>query len=155
MQYSGYLAATIKKGGVLMRKYTHIIIVVVPVFLCIFAMGVSAQKDEILKGSWENGKYTKGVWKLVIHADGSYEAFKKVQDSRDTIKGNCKIVEKWTDCEGCLCYKTVFEMGKGKKSYGLMKINATGKMLEYVEDPREFPVMFSPEAYTYRKLFRK
>ncbi len=138
-----------------MKKYAHIIIVVASIFLCIASTGFSAQTDKELKGSWENSQYTKGVWKLIIHADGSYVAFRKVQDSGITIKGKCKIVEKWKDSEGCLCYRTVFEGDKGNKSFGLMKINATGKMLEYVEDPREFPIMFNSEIYTYRKLFRK
>ena len=139
----------------MLRKCSYIQFVIIVICFCFFSSVFAAQEYTDLKGVWENAQYKEGVWKLVFQADGSYEALTKEGTSKNTIKGKCKIVERWTDSEGCLCFKTILMVDKGEKSYCLMKISSSGKMLEYVEDSREYPKFFSSEAYIYRKLYRK
>ena len=138
----------------MLKKYAYIQVLAVAIFICLSSMSFAAQNNERLKGTWENPQYIEGVWKLIFHADGSYDAFSKLEASKGAIKGECKIVEKWTDSNGCFCYKTIFWSDKGQKSYCLMKISASGKILEYVEDFMEYPKLFNSEVYTYRKLYK-
>ena len=121
----------------MLRKCAYIQFVVIVICFCLFSSVFAAQEYTDLRGVWENTQYKEGVWKLVFQADGSYEALTKEGTSKNTIKGKCKIVEKWTDSKGCLCFKSILHVEKGKKSYCLMKISSSGKMLEYVEDSRE------------------
>ena len=139
----------------MLRKYVYIQFAVAAVFFCFFSTGFAATEFEELCGTWENTQYQEGVWKLVLQPDGSYEVLAEKGASKNPIKGKCKIVEKWTDSEGCLCYKAIFHAVNGEKSFFLMKISTSGKTLEYVEDSREYPKFFSSEAYIYRKLHKK
>lgn len=144
-----------QKGEIMWRKYAYVQVVVAAIFFCFVTTVVAATDYKELGGVWENPQYGEGVWKLRIGADGSYESFAKLKASTSTFKGKCKVVEKWTDSEGCLCYKTILLSDTGEKSFCLMKISPSGKILEYVEDSKEYPRFFNSEVYTYRKLYRK
>ncbi len=149
------MGKTVNKGGDDAEKIRNHSSCWIGSFFCLLTVIVAAQNYKELGGTWENPQYSEGVWKLSIAADGSYESFAKAGTVKSAFTGKCKIVDKWRDSWGCLCYKTILHSDTGKMSYCLMKISTSGNMLEYVEDAKEYPRFFNPEVYTYRKLYRK
>lgn len=140
----------------MLKKIAYIQVVLASFFIWLFYTNVTGQEAEnSLSGTWANMEYREGIQKLIINADGSYVGFTKAKPTKAAIKGNCKIVEKWSDSEGCDWYKSIFLGEGGEKSFCLMKISDSGKTFEYVEDSNEFPRLFNAEVYFYRKFNRK
>ena len=140
----------------MLRKTIYIQVILLSIGLCSVLKDASAQQVvEVLCGTWANREYTQGTQKLIIAPDGSYVGYASEDPSRACMKGNCKIAEKWSDWRGNFWYKIIFLSEDGDKSFCLMKVSASGTMIECVHDPNEFPRFFDAGVYTYRKYYRQ
>ena len=138
------------------KKFIYIQVVMLSIVFCFFITISAAQSFETtLRGTWANMEYTEGTQRLIISADGSYVGYTKSDPTKACIRGNCKIVEKWSDTAGNRWYRSIFISDNGEKSFCLMKISQSGKIIECAHDSIDFPKFLSSEVYTYQKFYRQ
>jgi len=140
----------------MLKKITYVQVVVVSLFICLSYTNVAAQDVEAkLCGTWANMEYAEGTQKLIISENGSYVGYAKANPTKACMQGNCKVVEKWSDSAGNRWYKSIFLSDNGEKTFCLMKVSDSGNTIECAEDSKEYPKIFSAEAYSYRKFYRQ
>jgi hypothetical protein len=137
------------------------------VFSCLHSFGDDKEKygfyvprkNEEIYGIWINTTYTGWTYaqKWVIYDWGGYERYSKATDETFVI-GAYIIVDRWTDSEGNIWYKTyVHERNEWIPVFELNKISKAGAVLEYVIAFDDFPTadnMNSKNPY-YRIYYRE
>ena len=119
------------------------------------AIGIPAAGAGGLCGTWVNPEYSKTAAKVIFHPDGTFEALPMIESAEAMERGTCKIVEKWTDPDGCACFKAVFWSEKNERAFWLMKISESGETFEYIQKLEGFPASMDQGADSYRKYTRK
>ena len=114
--------------------------------------------NEEIYGTWINEDYPGGLFgaqKMTIHPDRTYEVFAKTTDTTSRWGGTMTIIDKWTDSEGSIWYKTHRKSISGRFWYGLDKISSSGSIYEYVQSHVDHPTEMDTGHYRYRIYYRK
>ena len=100
------------------RKLIYIQVVLVAMALCLISTDAAAQTIEAtLCGTWSNAEYAQGTQKLILSADGSYVGYTKADPTKACMRGNCKVVERWSDSAGNRWFRSIFLSENGEKSF--------------------------------------
>jgi len=120
------------------------------------------KKDyRFIAGTWINEEYNSHahIGKFVIRRDGSYDAYFKTTDTEIAEKCHYIIVDKWTDSQGNIWYKTNEWFGvvvEGKPSqYSLSRFSNSGKVWEYIGLPGGFPTELDENNFHYHIYYRQ
>ena len=100
-----------------------------------------AKSDEELFGTWANPDY--GVdhsQKFIFYDWGYLEKYKKVKDQHPNRRGTFFLIDKWTDSEGSIWYRTHMRYrGSTDIRFYFMKIDKRERVLETVWSYNDFP----------------
>jgi hypothetical protein len=102
---------------------------------------VPSQNEEMY-GTWVNAKYDgmAHVQKFVYYYWGYGEEFRKVADKDPSAKWTFTIVDKWSDSDGSIWYKSyVITNNDFSVWFILSKISNHGTVFELVENVGDFP----------------
>jgi hypothetical protein len=120
--------------------------------------------NEEIYGTWTNPDSAQQ--KVVIGPSG-WLIYAYMDDTSEIWGGSGQIVQKWTDSQGVIWYKTFSTVtsgyggGRGGKSQSLYRLSKGGTVLEAQEatvadlDPKQFPARIDPnDRDNYRMYFR-
>jgi hypothetical protein len=123
--------------------------------------------DDPLFGTWINEEYggiSKGTeaQKCVIFSDGRELDYQTMSDADPEWEGRFTIEEKWVDEEGNHWYKTSwtanyypYRKEESWKGFGLMRVNASGTILEGVSAEAGYPEELSVIGGAYGVYYRQ
>ncbi len=95
---------------------------------------------EEIYGTWINEAYTgTRSQKLIIYDWGYGEAFSKAGDTTLRFRWTMAILDKWTDEEGNIWYKTLERSSYGGRAYELYRISNDNRVLENATKTNGFP----------------
>jgi hypothetical protein len=120
-----------------------------------------AKEDEELFGIWINFQYdgTNKYSKVQINPDGTWFEYINSYDEKPPFRGEYTIIEKWTDSEGYIYYKTIVERNDVASDplYILSKIQKDGNVYEDIWTTLHMPEEFDTEKmlYLYRIYYRQ
>jgi hypothetical protein len=105
-------------------------------------------KEYEFYGTWVNPDYKfadKASPKFIIHPNGKLEWYAIGTEKTTTYYGEFVIINKWTDSKGNIWYSITWK-GDYEKfwTYVLAKISNSGKTLEYVDSPNDYPKEIDP-----------
>jgi hypothetical protein len=130
----------------------RILLVVLAIVLLSSVDGLAARKKimieseiiyDVLTGTWINRDYEKEnkTSKLVIHQDGSYDKYLKVDSEKRSAWSEYEVAEAWTDSKGRYWYRATTHslsyVSPDKNEYG--RIDTTKSVWEYVWSTLEIP----------------
>jgi hypothetical protein len=139
--------------------------------LALFATGCATTTSatggvEKLHGTWANKEYFGTYWThtFTIYPDGRELWWD--QSAVDMPSGEARFVieKKWMDGQGNTWYRLTErgsylpyneEVAKANPLYSLMKIDATGKILELENSKADFPATFGALGGTHFIYFRR
>jgi hypothetical protein len=102
---------------------------------------------ELYSGTWVNPDYRWDTAKRVIKPDSTWEHYIDVDKQTYACYGHDTIMEKWTDSEGNIWYKALWEcIPHQLKGYVYGKISESGNIHEYIWDFKEIH-KWKPEQY--------
>ena len=144
-------------------KTTKLISGVVSILVLLaFTLGYAEEKkayvpkhDEEVYGPWVNTDYPGG-WQQcqkVINYPEQFELFNKPTDKTPAYRGPYTIIDKWTDSEGNIWYKSRALCAYG--IYLLQKISSSGSIYEYVSSDSDYPTEIDTNDRTYHIYYRK
>ena len=120
--------------------------------------------NEEIYGTWTNPDSAQQ--KLVISPSG-WLVYAYLDDTSEIWGGTGQIVQKWTDSQGVIWYKTFSTIttgyggNRGGKSQSLYRLSKGGTVLESQDavvaalDPKQFPAKMDPrDRDNYRMYFR-
>jgi hypothetical protein len=112
--------------------------------------------NEELTGTWINTDYSDTHQKLVVYHYGYYEGYGVVDRKYPIEKGTMTIVDKWTDSERNIWFKTYHRTSWIKTFYyQINKINSSGTIWEYYWDLDDFPTEAKIDANNpYHRNYR-
>jgi hypothetical protein len=153
------------------RTFVLILIFVLSVLFivgsCATKKGVVAEKeyyiskfDEELYGTWINEEYNSAAYKgkKRLYHWGYYEDYRPADSEVVQYKGTIVIVDKWTDSEGNIWYKTYYRIsGSSTIFHELDKISNNGNTWEYAYTSVDFPSEsdLNPDNTRYRIYYRQ
>jgi hypothetical protein len=98
---------------------------------------------EEIYGTWVNTDYSGRSFqpqKIVNYHWGAYDIFMKADNDLVSYKGALTIIDKWTDSEGNIWYKSYFkENSTSGVNFELGKFSNNGNTWEFVFDSIVFP----------------
>ena len=98
--------------------------------------------DEEINGTWINEEYNSSEYpgKYKLYMWGYWESFHSFDSEKTQTKGTFTIVNKWTDSEGNIWYKTYTRYSTRRRiNYELDKISNNGNTWEWVSTTVDFP----------------
>jgi hypothetical protein len=120
--------------------------------------------NEEIYGTWTNPESAQQ--KVVISPSG-WLIYAYTDDASEIWGGTGQIVQKWTDSQGVIWYKTFSTItsgyggGRGGRSQSLYRLSKGGTVMEAQEavvsdfDPKQFPAKIDPkDRDNYRIYFR-
>lgn len=128
---------------------------------CASANRVSRKDYRFLSGTWINEEYNTHPFKarLVIRPDGTFVVYSRTTDTTKDEIGHFVVVDKWTDSEGNIWYKTHVWGGvmvEGKPSaYELARLSDSGNIWELVSISGEFPAEIDVNHPRYHIYYRE
>jgi len=153
------------------RTYVSICILVLTVLIvvgsCATKKEVAAEKefyvpkfDEEINGIWINEEYNRTEYKgkIRLYHWGYFEEYSLPDSEVVQYKGTFVIVDKWTDSEGNIWYKTyVRRSGRTTIYHELDKISNNGNTWEYVSHTVDFPTEsdMHPDYQLYHIYYRQ
>ena len=150
-----------------MKTRTLVSILILVFAVMIISEGYATEKKvtkrdyRFFSGTWINEEYNSHPFpaKWVIRRDGTFDGYFRTTDSNKAGNGHFVIVEKWTDLEGNIWYKShTWEgvMVEGKPtSYDLNKLSNSGKVWEYLALPGDFPTELDENNFQYHVYYRQ
>jgi hypothetical protein len=135
-----------------MKTKTLIVILVITFILLGGVGGFAASKKtpieseiiyDVLTGTWINRDYEEKnkSAKLVIHRDGSYDKYLKVNSEKRSAWSEYEVVVAWIDSEGTYWYRAITHsvsyVSPDKNEFG--RIDTTKSVWEYVWSTLEIP----------------
>ena len=116
--------------------------------------------NEELCGTWINEEYDSHSYKgkKRLYTWGYYEDYRPFDSEVVQLKGTFVIVDKWTDSEGNLWYKTYLRYsGASEIIHELDKISNNGNTWEYAYTTTHFPSesKLNPDNTRYRIYYRQ
>ena len=150
-----------------MKTRTLVSILIVVLAVRIIAEGYAAdekvtKKDyRFISGTWINEEYNSYAFsaRLEMHRDGSWDQYNRISDTGKKYTGHYKIVEKWTDSEGNIWYKTHIWYGPIDEvfisDYEIDKFSESGKVWEYISDIYAFPNEIDEDDLRYHIYYRQ
>ncbi len=147
------------------RMYVSISILVFVTLLvfggCATAKKVSKKDYRFFSGTWINEEYNSHPFlaRLVIRSNGTFDGYFRIADTEKAGIGHFIIVDKWTDSEGNIWYKTHVWPGvivEGKPSgYELDKFSNSGNVWEYISITGDFPAEIDENHVKYHLYYRQ
>jgi len=150
-----------------MKTRTFLLILMLALIILVICEGYAADKKvtkkdyKFFSGTWINEEYNSHHFlaRLVIRRDGTFDGYFRTTDSNKALDGHYVIVEKWTDLEGNIWYKShTWEgvMVEGKPEfYELAKFSNSGKVWEYLALPGDFPAELDESNFHYHIYYRQ
>jgi hypothetical protein len=150
-----------------MKTRTLLSTLILVIVLMIFAAGYATEnkitkKDyRFISGTWINEDYNSHAFRarVELHRDGSWDGYNRISDTGKKDTGHYAIVDKWTDSEGNIWYKTHWWYGPIDEdhisSYQLEKRSESGKVWEYISDAYEFPTEIDENDHRYKIYYRQ
>jgi hypothetical protein len=150
------------------------------ILLSIIPFGAYAQEkyvpkeNEELYGTWTNQSANSAQPQKTVNFDGGYKDYEKISDTINPYEeGTEQIVEKWTDSEGNIWYKTLTTVTfgitpsgpykgydyKGWKFQSLEKLSKSGSVREVMSvrvsdfSPKLYPRKIDPDG-DYMRFYR-
>ena len=116
--------------------------------------------DEEIHGTWMNEEYDSAAYpgKIRMHNWGYYEHITPSDSEVVQFKGTIVIVDKWTDSEGNIWYKTMLRAYGGTVNwFHLDKISNNGNIWEFVRTTVDFPTEsdMHPDFQLYHIYYRQ
>jgi hypothetical protein len=122
---------------------------------------VTKRDYRFVSGTWINEEYNSHphLARYVIRRDGTFDGYFKTTDTKEAVSGHYVIVEKWTDLEGNIWYKShtwgvVMVEGKLLR-YELAKFSNSGKVYENIALPGGFPTELDENNFHYHIYYRQ
>lgn len=117
-----------------------------------------ASEDEELYGTWSNDNMFPP--KIVISADGTFEEYFPISNTKAFRGGTVEMIKKWTGSDNGVYYYTLDRLtsgpDKGTRTRFLWKVSEDGKVLEMVWrpsgpafDPSGMPTEIDPKDRNY------
>ena len=150
-----------------MKARTFVLILMLALIILIICEGYAAdnkvtKKDyRFISGTWINEEYNSHshMERYVLYRDGTWDAYNKTSDTEKKQSGHYIIMEKWTDSEGNIWYKThkwLGEIVEGKPTfYILEKFSNSGKVAEFISLPGEFAAELDKNNFHYHIYYRQ
>ena len=138
-------------------------VLIMSVILVSTILVAGGSKKEELYGTWVNYEYKGSTpfFMNIYNPDGTYQDYRLEAsawevDVEKTDEGWIKagfgpyeIIEKWTDEDGSIWYKTESLFGN-EKFFSLMKLSDSGNTLEYMLGRIGYPEEIEPNDVKYR-----
>jgi len=107
-----------------------------------------------------------GVYKIIQNPSGAWISYFRVDNTTPYCAGDRSVVEKWSDYEGNIWYKTMgTNLAGGLSGYRfgpftyneLHRVSSSGKIWEYVSKPAHlgWPTEIDPKDPEYRIYYRQ
>jgi len=150
-----------------MKIRTLVSILILVLAVLIISEGYATEKRvtkrdyKFFSGTRINEEYNSHHFpaKYVIRRDGTFDCYFRTTDTKVAVNGHYVIVEKWTDLEGNIWYKShTWEgvMVEGKPwRYELDKVSNSGKVWEYIALPGDFPTELDENNFHYHIYYRQ
>jgi len=112
-------------------------------------------------GTWINEDFNSHAFfaRLELYRDGSWDGYNRISDTGKKETGHYAIVDKWTDSEGNIWYKTHWWYGpideEHISDYEIDKLSESGKVWEYISDAYEFPTEIDESDPRYHIYYRQ
>ncbi len=149
------------KTRVLVSILLFILAVLIIAGSCATEKMAYVSKEYEFYGTWVNPDYTyadKSSSRIIINPNGKMEWYYIVAETTAVYSGEFVITNKWTDSKGNIWYSIIWKSDDSKYwTYALGKISNSGKTLEYVKSPNDYPKEIDPNdprAY-YRIYYRQ
>ncbi len=144
----------------------------VPILILVFAVmviseGFATEKKvtkrdyRFVSGTWINEDYDSYAFvaRCELHRDGSWDGYNRILDTGKKVAGHYALVDKWTDSEGNIWYKTHVWWGSMVEGhpmeYKLDKFSESGKVWEYIGDKFAFPTEIDESHPKYHIYYRQ
>jgi len=128
--------------------------------------------DQSFYGIWINTDYVRdyrhteaGDCKIIQHPSGAWISYYRVGNTTPSSAGDRSVIEKWSDYEGNIWYKTTCTNSAGGSGgyrfvhsfYELHRVSGSGEIWEYVSMPAHlcWPTEIDPNDPEYRIYFRQ
>ena len=140
---------------------TLVLAVLIMTGSCATDKKVSKKDYRLFAGTWINEEYNSHphLAKYVIRRDGTYDSYFRTSDTGKEGTGHYVIVEKWTDPEGNIWYKSHIWIGvivEGKPThYELDKYSNSGKVWEFIGLSGGFPSEIDENNFHYHIYYRQ
>ena len=150
-----------------MKTRTFVSIMILVLAVLIISEGYATEKKvtkrdyRFFAGTWINEDYNSHAFpaRWELYRDGSWDGYNRISDTGKKYTGHYEIVDKWTDSEGNIWYKTHVWYGPIDEvhisAYEIDKFSESGKVWEYISDKFEFPTEIAESDYRYHIYYRQ
>ena len=145
-----------KRTKVILSVVSILVVLTLTVSYAEQKKGYVPKDDEEIYGTWVNTDYSLGrMQKMIVKPSEIIRFSSATDESSYQYMLTFTIIDKWTDSEGNIWYRTENKDTLGIVYSVLDKISSSGSILEYVWSHYEYPTEIDPNHVEYRIYHRK